>query len=86
MTREKQLRSWLKGKPRHNMETNECCPDFSCCIPECEATQEEKLTFCDAWVDKRYDIIDGMMMLFMSKMIIARDMDKEIYISGFVNT
>ena len=25
---------WLNGKPEHNLVTDECCPDFSCCRPE----------------------------------------------------
>jgi len=86
MTHGEQLRLWLKGNSVHNVETNECVPDFSCCIPECEASQEDKLTFCEAWVGGRYDITDGMMKLFMSKMIIERGLDQYgIYVTGFAN-
>lgn len=24
---------WVNGKPLHNNVDNECCPDFSCCVP-----------------------------------------------------
>ena len=25
---------WAMGKPVHNPVDNECCPDFSCCVPD----------------------------------------------------
>ena len=84
MTNQEQLRLWLTGKSVHNEETNECCPDFSCCIPSLEASQEDKLTFCNAWVNERYDITSGMMLIFLSSMVIARGMDQQgIYVGGF---
>ena len=86
MTNREQLRLWLTGKSVHNIETNECVPDFSCCIPSCEASLEDKLTFCDAWVEERYDIISGMTAIFLSNMIVARGLDQQgLYISGFGN-
>lgn len=29
-----QTLAWAMGKPYHEPVTDECCPDFSCCIPE----------------------------------------------------
>ncbi len=29
-----QCLSWAKGEPYHNRIDNECCPDFSCCVPD----------------------------------------------------
>jgi len=29
-----QALEWAGGNPRHNMVDDECCPDFSCCVPE----------------------------------------------------
>ena len=26
---------WAQGKSVHNVVDDECCPDFSCCVPEC---------------------------------------------------
>ena len=75
MTREKQLSLWLKGQSVHNEERNECTPDFSCCIPSCEATLEDKLTFCDAWVERKSDIVSGMSVMFFSAMLVARGFD-----------
>lgn len=86
MTREEQLKLWLRGKSVHNQKENECCPDFSCCVPECEASLEEKLDFCNAWLKGNHDIISGMMMMFLSGMIIARGLDKDgVHVPGFAN-
>jgi hypothetical protein len=29
-----QTRRWVEGNARHNVIDDECCPDFSCCMPE----------------------------------------------------
>jgi len=31
MTPKEQLKLWAGGNSIHNLELNECCPDFSCC-------------------------------------------------------
>lgn len=34
--------SWAQGHPYHNTIDDECCLDFSCCIPELFWTDAEK--------------------------------------------
>jgi hypothetical protein len=29
-----QTEAWVNGFSYHSQETNECCPDFSCCVPD----------------------------------------------------
>ena len=29
-----QMVSWAMGRPYHNRQDDECCPDFSCCYPD----------------------------------------------------
>lgn len=29
-----QLLSWAMGNPYHEPVNDECCPDFSCCVPD----------------------------------------------------
>lgn len=29
-----QCLAWVEGKIYHNQIDDECCPDFSCCIPD----------------------------------------------------
>jgi hypothetical protein len=31
----RQMMLWVNGKPTHNHIDNECCADFSCCVPRC---------------------------------------------------
>ena len=33
---------WARGFPYHNRIDDECCPDFSCCIPEMFEKDEGK--------------------------------------------
>jgi hypothetical protein len=40
-----QLRFWAAGISMHNIETDTCCPDFSCCVPSNQAPQEEREKF-----------------------------------------
>jgi len=42
---DEQLKLWLEGKPVHNYERDECCPDFSCCNPHLLASEEERKEF-----------------------------------------
>ena len=37
-----QTEQWVNGIARHNIIDNECCPDFSCCIPELFEHDREK--------------------------------------------
>lgn len=30
---ERQGRDWIDGVSKHNIRFDECCPDFSCCVP-----------------------------------------------------
>jgi hypothetical protein len=48
MTKEEQLDLWVKGKPIHNEERDECCPDFSCCDIELLSPLEERIAFKNA--------------------------------------
>lgn len=47
MTCEEQLDLWVAGKPVHNDEREECCPDFSCCNPRLLAPIEMRQMFRD---------------------------------------
>lgn len=30
-----QCEAWVRGDSKHNFIDDECCPDFSCCVPAC---------------------------------------------------
>jgi hypothetical protein len=48
MTSEEQLDLWVMGKPIHNEESGECCPDFSCCDIDLLAPLDERIAFKNA--------------------------------------
>ena len=37
-----QTEAWVNGFSYHGTDTNECCPDFSCCRPELFQTDSNK--------------------------------------------
>lgn len=37
-----QTLKWAMGQPYHNRIDDECCPDFSCCVPDMFEKDEEK--------------------------------------------
>ena len=86
VTINKQLDLWKVGKSRHNIGGG-CCPDFSCCFPQLKASESEKMLFCDAWVNrnelKNQMILQGMMLIFFSKLNIVSNSKLEI--TGFYN-
>ena len=41
----KQLILWLFGKSTHNYVTDECCPDFSCCVPTIKEPFKKRLKY-----------------------------------------
>jgi hypothetical protein len=49
MTPQEQLDRWVAGESVHNndapVQGGECCPDFSCCVPELQALKETREEF-----------------------------------------
>lgn len=37
---QRQLRLWVRGRSRHDLVSDTCCPDYSCCRPELQAPLE----------------------------------------------
>ena len=37
-----QVINWLAGRSVHNAVDDECCPDFSCCVPDMLMSQEQR--------------------------------------------
>lgn len=74
-----QIRLWVDGESVHNDETDECCPDFSCCKPENIASVEERKAFLQATLDGDESKRMGMLGMFLSKAL----SDKKVHIVGF---
>ena len=78
MTFLEQLDSWQQGKPIHNDEADECCPDFSCCRPELLAPPDIRDMFVAAYQSGREEVWMRMLMTFLEKAVSA----KRVYIAG----
>ena len=77
MTRKEQLDLWVNGDSRHNNGADECCPDFSCCKPNLLVDVETRKQFRDAFVAGRDDVVEGMLMGFLSKAMSSYLAEKE---------
>jgi len=80
VTQKKQLELWLKGTSRHDYESGQCCPDFSCCNPELLASETERKLFYDAYY--RGDEEQKTMLLcgFLGALMAA--LGKNAYVAG----
>lgn len=72
MKLDEQLKMWKAGISVHNMETDECCPDFSCCKPECAATAEERVRYVSAHVSGDKTVLHPMIGRFIGKVFKTR--------------
>lgn len=61
MTYDEQLERWLAGESVHKMDTDECCPDYSCCIPELQWSEERRRAYMEAGDDVRETMQKGSM-------------------------
>ena len=52
-----QLLAWVEGRSYHNDADDECCPDFSCCNPNLQATGDERWVFAQAGKEKRNEML-----------------------------
>lgn len=60
-----QLQEWVRGNPIHNEQDNECCPDFSCCIPELLQVEDERKRFAIAVANADESIQIGMLATYL---------------------
>jgi hypothetical protein len=65
MTPLQQLTLWIEGQSVHNDETDECCPDFSCCNPQIKTPQLAKERFWKAVQEKDKETIIMMHAEFL---------------------
>ena len=78
MKRTEQLNLWVAGKPVHNDEKGECCPDFSCCNKEVSTPQEVKELFRHAYLAGNEVLVNRLLMEFLSNALSG----KNVYIAG----
>lgn len=82
MTSLEQLEKWVAGESIHNVEEDQCCPDFSCCTQSLLASEEERKMFLNAFINHQQDIMDSMLMIFLEALIKNKFPNKNIYVAG----
>ena len=80
MTYDEQLAEWLKGNSIHNDDTESCCPDFSCCLPDLLVDQQTRQAFVNANEELRM----SMLGMFFGKAIeqMTKGDGKKVYVVG----
>lgn len=76
MTPKKQVDLWVDGESVHNNARDECCPDFSCCIPEIVTDLETKLKFKKAFMEKDFETVDKICHSFLADMLRIKTLEK----------
>ena len=66
----RQLDYWVAGKSIHNLETDECCPDFSCCTGRI-APKSERVKFMMAAYNRDEEQVNNLCFGFLAKSLTA---------------
>lgn len=83
MTYKEQLQMWVEGNSVHDKDEkgDQCCPDFSCCMPELKAPKEERELFQQLYLAERHNEYERMLMMFLGRAL-PLITDKKVYIAG----
>lgn len=76
-----QVDEWVNGNPVHNDERDECCPDFSCCVPEVMASDQEREQFSEAYYNNDTKTQNEMLSNFLQRMVTHKT-SKKVHIAG----
>ena len=76
----RQLAKWKIGIPEHNATLDMCCPDFSCCVPDCLASKEERIAFANGDNNTRLNMCMNFLRVLMEKTKVIDT--NQVYISG----
>ena len=66
-----QVNLWVKGHSMHNPVTEDCCPDFSCCIPSIETPLETKLQYQEALENDDEPAMRRLLFSFVTELLNA---------------
>jgi len=83
MTTDEQLEKWVNGEAIHNVERDECCPDFSCCAGKI-ADKAARERFAKAHKEGDEPTKNEMLMMFLEQALAHHDPDahKKVMIAG----
>jgi hypothetical protein len=82
MTPNEQLQSWLQGQPVHNPTRNECCPDFSCRMPELLVPLSEREAFVAADARGDESTRTAMLYMFLGRLPRQEAPDAKVHLAG----
>lgn len=80
MEYKEQLQLWVDGNSTC-IKDEQCCPDFSCCMPELQAPKEERELFQQLYLAEKHSEYEGILMMFLGRAI-PLITDKKVYIAG----
>lgn len=63
---EAQLKAWVEGDSQHNQVDDECCPDFSCCVPNIQTSKEDRETFARIYRENQI-VADSMKLTYLQQ-------------------
>ncbi len=68
-TNREQLVAWVEGKNVHARAGGswECCPDFSCCYPDCAVSTAVRKKFVASGADGRMKLLGNFLSAFIEK-------------------
>lgn len=80
MSYDEQVERWVNGESVHKSDTDECCPDFSCCQPQLLAEKKIRVLFQGS--DK--EVRNGLLMGFLGACILSvlEGESEKVYIAG----
>jgi hypothetical protein len=83
MTYKEQLQMWVYGKSVHDKDAKDgqCCPDFSCCIPQLKTPKEERELFQQLYLEEKHSEYERMLMMFLGRAL-PLITNKKVYIAG----
>ena len=76
MNNKEQLILWVAGDSRCPNDNGECCPDFSCCVPEVQAEKKVRERFFSG-TDKDRSAMLGM---FLGAALGTLAPDKQVHV------
>ncbi|MFQ5453449.1 MAG: hypothetical protein ACE5D6_04605 [Candidatus Zixiibacteriota bacterium] len=86
ITHQEQLDRWLEGESIHKSDTDECCPDFSCCNKKIKTDRKTKELFIRAFKDENHELTNSLLMSFLGKALSTLRSKQKIYISNVKQT
>lgn len=76
MTGKEQLALWAAGESKCKNDRDECCPDFSCCVPQLQWPEEKRKKFMKAVLDGDDGTREKMLMGALGAAIVESDCAK----------